>query len=115
MRLIDAFAANMKLVEIYNDLTNEREKEIMRMAMDVLKNAPTIAPPPYDPLTLSELREIKGEPVWCGPYGWRICYMVSDFRGYPCLELGSGEAISLVGYGKSWVACRRKPEKKEDQ
>lgn len=62
------------------------------------------------PLTLDELREMGGEPVWCGPYEWKVCYGVSDFRGYPCLELGGGEAISLVGYGDSWKAYRRKPE-----
>jgi len=42
VRPIDAFAANMKLVDIYNNLTRENEKAIMKMAMDVIRNAPTI-------------------------------------------------------------------------
>lgn len=65
---------------------------------------------PNPPLTIEDLRGIYGEPVWCGPYEWKVCYGVSDFRGYLCLELGGGEAISLVGYGDSWKAYRRKPE-----
>ncbi len=33
--------------------------------LDLIRRAPTIAPPPNDPLTLEELREMDEEPVWC--------------------------------------------------
>ena len=33
-------------------------------ALEVVGNQPTIAPPPNDPLTLEELREMDGEAVW---------------------------------------------------
>lgn len=33
-------------------------------ANNVISLMPTIAPPPNDPLTLEELREMDGEPVW---------------------------------------------------
>ena len=43
-----------------------------RKALDLILNAPTITPPPNDPLTLEELREMDGEPVW-----------VVELNGYP--------------------------------
>lgn len=62
------------------------------------------------PLTLDELREMDGEPVWCEKFEWRICYGVSDFRGCLCMETGAGSCIQLNDYGKTWRAYRRKPE-----
>lgn len=62
------------------------------------------------PLTLEELREMDGEPVWCEKFEWRICYGVSDFRGCLCMETGAGSCIQLNDYGKTWLAYRRKPE-----
>lgn len=62
------------------------------------------------PLTLDELREMDGEPVWCEKFEWRICYGVSDFRGCLCMETGAGSCIQLNDYGKTWLAYRRKPE-----
>lgn len=62
------------------------------------------------PLTLDELRELDGEPVWCEKFGWRICYGVSDFRGYLCMETGAGSCIRLNDYGNTWAAYRRRPE-----
>lgn len=34
-----------------------------------IANAPTIAPPPNAPLTISELREMDGEAVWSARWG----------------------------------------------
>lgn len=62
------------------------------------------------PLTLEELRQMEGEPVYLDIYGWRVCYGVSTFTGSPYLELGLGYRISLDGYGKTWFAYRHKPK-----
>ena len=35
-----------------------------RRAFELILDAPTITPPPNDPLTLDQLREMDGEPVW---------------------------------------------------
>lgn len=62
------------------------------------------------PLTLEELREMDGEPVWCAFSDGRDCNMIIQwhnsefFRSFECGFLLAEE------YGKSWQAYRRKPE-----
>ena len=55
-----------------------------------------------EPLTLDELRQMNGEPVWCVSLGAK-------------LSRGDGWYIGvnnwcLNGYGKTWLAYRQKPE-----
>ena len=77
--------------------------------------AKTIAPPPNDPLTLEELREMDGEPVWVVP--------LNDFDILPANYLVNAYAEQIVvdkfgayldfeDYGKTWLAYRRKPEER---
>lgn len=67
--------------------------------------------PSNPPLTLDELREMSGEPVWV-TYGdsWKICYGLTDYRGYLCMETGGGSYICMDHYGKGWWAYRHKLE-----
>lgn len=64
------------------------------------------------PLTLDELREMDGEPMWCCQYGWRICYGIVEDGINAKMLIGCGGSLSLNGYGvgKTWVAYRRKRE-----
>lgn len=62
------------------------------------------------PLTLEELSQIKGEPVWVSGYGWNIAYGVTDFFAPIRLIVGRRDTISLEGYGEHIVAYRHKPE-----
>ena len=78
--------------------------EIVRKAGEAERN---------DPLTLDELREMKGEPVYTTRNGWRICYGVTDFTGELHMETGAGSRIPLRDYGKKWLAYRRPPEEGE--
>jgi len=82
--------------------------------IDAIEAIPSveIAPEPNPPLTLEELREIFGEPVFLTDgRGWRICYGVSDFgEEGPYMEVGYGVRVPLFDYGKTWLAYRRKPE-----
>lgn len=92
-----------------SDGTNDRANQII----DAFDSAPEVEAEPVQPnapLTLEELREMDGEPVWCEKFEWRICYGVSDFRGCLCMETGAGSCIQLNDYGKTWRAYRRKPE-----
>ena len=62
IRLIDA-------EPIEQALFKQADKSLAKNPYDntricAFRNAPTIAPPPNDPLTLEELREMDGEPVW---------------------------------------------------
>ena len=66
-RPIDAYTLNNDLVSWYNDTEDEKEKSILRRVMQRVVQAPTLTPP-NEPLTLEELREMDGEPVYSGKY-----------------------------------------------
>ena len=62
------------------------------------------------PLTLEELRQMNGEPVWFDGFEWRISYGVFDYDGCLCLATGLDSWIPLCGYGETWFAYRNKPK-----
>lgn len=69
------------------------------------------------PLTLDELREMDGEPVWCEIYikGQSSFYGIvhgENVTGFiPGDDNPSNLAITNVGaYGLAWLAYRQKPE-----
>jgi len=74
-----------------------------------------------DPLTLEELRQMDGEPVWICPakLGGEISerwMLMSDFFEEKDLYLfrpasGISQRYNGANYGKTWLAYRRKPEK----
>ena len=63
MRPIDADALYDKAEMWYKGAPTPFRK-IYRSFVDAVAGAPTITTPPNDPLTLEELREMDGEPVW---------------------------------------------------
>lgn len=80
--------------------------------LDLIRRAPTIAPPPNDPLTLEELRKMDGEPVFIIPTrgsGGFCTWMLVDTKYDLCREV-HGEMAVFENCGKTWLAYRRKPE-----
>lgn len=79
----------------------------------IIGELPTITPPPNDPLTLEELREMEKEPepIYITGLGWKICYGIEDCFGRPALKVGVTARIYLDNYGEGFVAYRRKPER----
>ena len=76
------------------------------------------AQPENEPLTLSELRGMGGEPVWIqesAPYtfaGYKIlCSPVVDEYEDVCFE--GGDRYYSHDYDKAWLAYRAKPERSE--
>lgn len=68
------------------------------------------------PLTIDELRQIHGEPVYIKPYGWRVCYGIepADIHdGIEKINLGNSCYLPLNGYGDRWIPYRQKPEDAE--
>lgn len=71
-----------------------------------------------NPLTLDELREMDGEPVWVQSPGvpeygsWRIVAGVDTEDGERTLFCNGD--FNCRDYGKVWLAYRRKPEKGEE-
>lgn len=72
------------------------------------------AKPPNAPLTLDELRQMEGEPVWIHApeipqrRGWAIVEGFDDEAMYVAYA-----ELTLDGYGKYWWAYRHKPEGKD--
>lgn len=71
------------------------------------------ATPPNNPLTMEELREMDGEPVFIK----RIGSDHPDDRAWALVDVGHELCKTVDGvkaffefYGKSWLAYRRKPE-----
>jgi len=81
-----------------------------------IENAPTLTQP-NEPLTLEQLREMNGEPVWGKslitdkPGEWFILRVVEMSKTWfiACAgaEQGFGDKDT---YGKTWLAYRRPPE-----
>ena len=116
MRPIDAYTLNNELVSWYNDTEDGKEKSILRRVMQMVVRAPTLTPP-NEPLTLDELREMDGQPVWVKclkpdkytypPVGWRI--LETAITGN--FGVWNGDCVLIErDYGTDWLAYRRPPE-----
>ena len=67
---------------------------------------------PNEPLTPDQLREMKGEPVWC--CGLNDCTVGSWMLvGKRCCE-NMESVAGFEDYGVEWLAYRRPPEGEED-
>ena len=82
-RAIDAYTLNNDLVSWYNDTEDETEKSILRRVMQRVVQAPTLTLPSNEPLTLEQLREMDGQPVFLVfmqpiEYGWEDQWALVD-------------------------------------
>jgi len=109
MRLIDADQL-ISDIQSHNDMEENNPTWRSKDVVMLLENAPE---QPNDPLTLEELREMDGEPVWVVP--------LNDFDILPANYLVNAYAEQIVvdkfgayldfeDYGKTWLAYRRRPE-----
>ena len=77
---------------------------------------PTLTPP-NEPLTLEQLQEMDGEPVWVVPIGkckWATrqwCVLAADEALIPGVDHWWWP---FEGYGETWIAYCRPPEGEED-
>lgn len=103
MRLIDADEAK-KLERMLTLKPSERA--LFRLMLDRM---PTYEPP-NPPLTVDELREMDGEPVWvCEPSGANGVWGIVD-QEYQMIRLHGGGLAIWENNDKSWLAYRRKLE-----
>ena len=114
-----AIDANELMVEIQVcSWDSEQDKE---RAEDLVLGMPTLTPP-NEPLTLEELREMKGQPVWTVTTGldgsgrWEL---VCDVDYEDVLEMASCVdgfyAIEMDTYGSTWTAYRRRERRTMDE
>ena len=105
MRLIDADA----LIEQFRPFLHIDETIEPDVVIDFIRTAKTVSMPPNNPLTLEELREMDGEPVYVARSGGRSAWMVVD-RKLEMMRGASGKLAFFIDCGKTWIAYRRKPE-----
>jgi len=110
VRLIDADAL---FDVLYHAWGAEMDAGPASEFMEMINNAPTITPQPNEPLTLEELRQMDGEPVWievilprCGnDKEWALVFVGGGF-----CRTSVGNIAFFALYGQTWLAYRRKPE-----
>ena len=70
--------------------------------------------PTNPPLTLEELREMDGEPVWCTFTEESDCpgsrYMIIQWHNSEFFKSCECGFLLIAEYEKSWLAYRRRPE-----
>ena len=86
-----------------------------------IQHVPTLTPP-NEPLTLDELREMDGQPVYVVPEneyselgGWCVI-SADDSDDYSCALVPGTDCWCwrFEAYGEQWLAYRRPPEGEED-
>lgn len=112
MRPIDADALFDSAFKVWGTEADVGETNLF---MEMINNAPTIAPPPNDPLNLDELREMDGDYVYAVlPSGlgnrWAFVQVLSGGRSGTHLLYhdGASSAGFLLDCGAKFY--RRKPE-----
>lgn len=82
-------------------------KEALDMAIAALSQ-------PNEPLTLKQLREMDGEPVWIVDIGGRNWYgpgwAIVDRENNLVRTVKNWNAVFFESYGERWLAYRRPPE-----
>ena len=86
---------------------------------DDIDSIPTLTPP-NEPLTLDQLRQMNGEPVWGKslikdrPGEWFILRIVEMSKTWFVACAGSEQGFGDKDtYGETWIAFRRPPEEGE--
>lgn len=127
MRPIDANELYARLMARYtahnlDDTRDMAARAAIMSCMEAVERSKTITatPPPNDPLTLEELREMDGEPVYItssrdGGYlwGWAIVSVYKELGRETEITFVSNHAtLSVNEYGRKngLTAYRRKPE-----
>lgn len=87
-----------------------------QVAANLTLRKPSITPP-NDPLTIEQLREMDGEPVWIvdvGPHKWYgPGWAIADRENCLVRLVKSWNPIFFEKYGEWWLAYRRPPEGEE--
>ena len=116
----------LRYLEALEQKANPQNVEAVRWSVKALKfmQRSTLTPP-NEPLTIEQLREMDGEPVWCK---WLIPEDRAIEQGKWFIVISGDKAgleikrpaeygchfCKIDDYGKTWLAYRRPPEGTED-
>ena len=67
------------------------------------------------PLTLDELREMKGDPLWIGDTCMMFNEVVCDMVTFWTFGSETSAIRNINTYGKTWLAYRRKPKEEHNE
>ena len=85
--------------------------EALSMAVNALRTTPALR---NDPLTIEQLQEMDGEPVWIvdvGPHKWYgPGWAIVDRDNCLVRTVKNWNAVFFESYGERWLAYRRPPE-----
>ena len=97
--------ANKRYTEGFNDC-------LMRVR-SMVHSMPTLTPP-NEPLTLDQLRQMDGEPVWIvdvGPHKWYgPGWAIVERENCLVRTVKNWNPVFFEKYGERWLAYRRPPE-----
>jgi hypothetical protein len=116
-RAIDGDALKRWCEKIIDQACHPATVQIGEVFLDKVRSMPTLTPP-NEPLTIEQLREMDGEPVWIAnpdalEYGrWGIVDGVYQAEDDQVLMLRGD--YSCHYYGKTWLAYRRPSEGEEN-
>ena len=133
VRPIDAEKYMELLKEQYlhhKSMGNSQAAKAWQGAMQLLHDIPTLTPS-NEPLTIEELQEMNGQPVyiiskahtiseWNIPKGVGEIVIAYDVpcagmkSVIPSVEFIDGKNLSVEKYGSDWIAYRRPPEGDEE-
>ena len=116
MKLYDSDAYRDEFMEAVDDLmSGDSSNDRANQVIDLFDAAPAVEAEPApsnDPLTLEQLQEMDGEPVFIK------CLFNDDLSSYVVIEKRRDSAgiftrlfyASFEYFGDEWLAYRRKPE-----
>ena len=114
MKLYDNDEYREKFMElVYSLLQSDGTNDRSNLIIDAFDRAPEVEAvvlPPNDPLTMEELRELDGEPVWGAFSEGSGRYMIIQWHNSEFFKTFECGFLLLEEYGKTWMAYRRKPE-----
>ncbi len=101
--------------ETIKDLLRRSEEPmklyILARIEDLEKQVKDLTPPPNGPLTMEELREMDGQPVWfCKCHNGLCNWCVIDHTNETNIFFTDGTVRLMSSYGDGWLAYRRRPE-----
>ena len=112
-RAIDGELLELEIANIANKLAkSDAQKALMGRVMYCVEHIPTLTPP-NKPLTLEQLREMDGEPVYMvdltGGTLWDQ-WIIFERHTYDGFIPRGGGYFGCASYGVKWLAYRRPPE-----
>ena len=110
----------MKQMRLLCDTDDGFVPQVYDLAIDALRRAQ----PTNEPLTLEQLREMDGEPVWCADGEGHSCYCLVNAGNEDCIDSECGAwcfgFYGMTGDGENglhnmgWLAYAHKPGGEQD-